>query len=163
ILLRLGERLIDHLDRQPYQPGERCVVTPSDLSQVFEDQRVHEEIRTIVRNNFEGNPAGLIVFSALLREFLELPPGQPLRAAPQRILDRLRGIEPDLAWLEREGDGSAAVRGHLSDFVERSLLRERWIGGEPSYSLRFPHHLAILANLADEVRIREELRRLKGR
>jgi hypothetical protein len=163
ILLRFGERLMSHLEGQHQRPGERYVVTASDVSQVLDDPRVHEEIRTIARNNFEGNPVGLIVFGALLRELLEIPPGQPLRDAPQRIIERLISIDPDLSWLEREGDGSATVRGYLSDFVERSLLRERRLGGEPAYALRFPHHLAILSGLADEARVREELRRLKSR
>lgn len=163
ILLRFGERLIDQLERQPHRSGERHVLTEADIAQALDDQRVQEEIRTITRNNFEGNPVGLIVFSALLRELLELPPGQPLRDAPQRILERLRAIDPDLAWLEREGDGSGTVRGYLSDFVERSLLRERRVGGEPSYSLRFPHHLTIIASLCEPARIREELRRVRAR
>jgi hypothetical protein len=163
ILLRFGERLIDQLERQPHRSGERHVVTEADVAQALEDQRVQEEILTITRNNFEGNPVGLIVFSALLSEFVELPPGQPLRDAPQRILERLRKIDPDLAWLEREGDGSGTVRGYLSDFVERSLLRERRVGGEPSYSLRFPHHLTIIASLSEPARIREELRRVRAR
>jgi hypothetical protein len=163
ILLRFGERLLAHLETQQQRGSEHYVVAPMDVARVLDDPRVHDEIRTIARNNFEGNPVGLVVFGALLRELLEIAPGQPLRDAPQRILDRLRSIDPDLGWLEREGDGSATVRGYLSDFVERSLLRERNIGGEPAYALRFPHHLSILASLADEVRVRDELRRLKSR
>lgn len=163
ILLRFGERLMDHLDRQPYRASERYVVTKADLSQVLDDQRVHEEIRTIARGNFEGNPTGMIVFGALLRELLELPPGQPLRDAPQRLVERLHSIDPDLGWLEREGDGIEAVRGFLSDFVERNLLRDRRVGGDPSYALRFPHHLTILSELADVSKLREEIKRLRAR
>lgn len=163
ILLRFGERLMDHLDRQPYRANERYVVTKADLSQVLDDQRVHEEIRTIARGNFEGNPTGMVVFGALLRELLELPPGQPLRDAPQRLVERLRAIDPDLGWLEREGDGIEAVRGFLSDFVERNLLRDRRVGGDPSYTLRFAHHLTILSELADLSKLREEIKRLRAR
>src|SRR5262249_50445481 len=104
-----------------------------------------------------------IVFSALLRAVLELPPGQPLQDAPQQLVERLRQIDPDLGWLERDGDGSATIRSYLSDFVGRHLLRERRIGGESSYSLRFPHHLTILSSLADGARIRDELRRIHSR
>jgi len=163
ILLRFGERLMDHLDRQPYRPADRYIVTKADLSQVLDDQRVHEEIRTIARGNFEGNPAGLIVFGALLREILELPPGQPLRDAPQRLVERLRAIDPDLSWLERESDSTEAVRGFLSEFVERNLLRDRRVGGAPSYALRFPHHLTILSELADVSKLREEIKHLRAR
>jgi hypothetical protein len=165
ILLRFGERLMEHLERQPH-PSGRQVVGPADVADVLDDQRVHEEIRTITRNNFEGHPVALIVFGALLREFLEVPPGQPVRDAPRRILERLRRLDPDnsdTSWLERDGDGSATVRGLLVDFVERSLLRERRSGGEAAYSLRFPHHLTVLASLADEARMREDVRRLRVR
>jgi len=163
ILLRFGERLMDHLDRQPYRPNERYVVTKADLSQVLDDQRVHEEIRTIARGNFEGNPTGMIVFGALLRELLELPPGQALQDAPQCLVERLRAIDSDLGWLERDGDGIEVVRGFLSDFVERNLLRDRRLGGAPSYTLRFPHHLTVLSELADLSTLREEIKRLRAR
>lgn len=161
ILLRFGERLMEQLET-PTRSG-RQIVSQSELSKVFDDPRVHEEIRTITRNNFEGHPIGLVVFGALLREFLEASPGQPVREASQRILERLRELEPDTSWLERDGDGSATIRSLLADFVERSLLRERQSEGETAYSLRFPHHLTILASLADGARIREEIRRLKLR
>ncbi len=161
ILLRFGERLMEQLD-QPH-PSGRQVLSTSDLAKVFEDPRVQDEIRTITRNNFEGHPAALIVFGALLREFLEIPPGQAVRDAPQRVLERLRAIDDDTSWLERDGDGFAAIRTFLGEFVERSLLREHRSEGESVYYLRFPHHLTILSTLAEDARLREDIRRLRTR
>jgi hypothetical protein len=94
VLLRFGERLLDTLDdRYPDVSGrDHVVVTSSLVAEVFQHQSVQDEIRTVVRNNFQGNDAGQAVFSATLLAFAGLAPGEALPNAPKVIWRRLRDL-----------------------------------------------------------------------
>ena len=71
VLLRFGERLLELLDGQHPDVADRghVVVTTAHVREVFDQQAVQDEIRTVVRNNFHGNDAGQAVFSATLLAF----------------------------------------------------------------------------------------------
>lgn len=168
VLLRLGERLVARLEEsRPVRIRERSVVEVSeeDVSITFEDGRVQDEIRTVVRNNFQGNPVGRVVFAAVLLAFFGLPPGQPLADPEETILHMLEGLsEGDLGWLGGAGDSARAkIRAQLRDLVERQILVDRKPAGsrESAYFLRFPHHLPVLAPLAQEQGVRDEIRGLR--
>jgi hypothetical protein len=164
VLLRFGERLLDLLGDCYPDGGDRghVEVTPAHVREVFDQQAVQDEIRTVVRHNFHGNDAGQAVFSATLLAFAALAPGDALVNAPEEIWRKLRelvdrgGVSIEqiagrFGWLSpRAPDrpdptevGLSEVNRHLADFHERKLLtlvsRE---GGV--YRLRFPYHLSIL-------------------
>lgn len=148
ILICFGKNLLNRLQprRSPYQLGEYIAVTADDVAETFNDSAVIEEIRTVVNNNFQGNRIGHAIFSALLLVMRELPPGFPLRNAPQQILDKLREIEPDLTWLRRiDPTPELKIKGNLRDFMDRQLLIEEpsQTNGE-TYRLRFSHYLPVL-------------------
>lgn len=148
ILICFGKSLLNRLQarRSPYQLGEYIAVTADDVAETFNDSAVIEEIRTVVNNNFQGNRIGYAIFSALLLVMRELPPGFPLRNAPQQILDKLREIEPDLTWLRRiDPTPELQIKRNLRDFIDRQLLIEEpsQTNGE-TYRLRFSHYLPVL-------------------
>jgi len=60
-----------------------------------------EEIRTIVNNNFQGNRAGLVIFSTMLLAIKDLPPGYMLEDGSSQVLAKLREIDSNTDWLER--------------------------------------------------------------
>jgi hypothetical protein len=161
VLLKFGQELLRYLnDKYPPTQREHVVVTAEDVALVFNRDGVREEIRTVVRNNFQDNRRGLLVFLALLLEFAELPPGEGIDDVPGRILERLRGIEPDLSWLERqEGSALGEVAHRLRDLVARQLLVERRGPAGSVYHLRFPHHLPILCppDQDGDQKLREEI------
>jgi hypothetical protein len=145
------------------------VVTPVHVREVFDQQAVQDEIRTVVRNNFHGNDAGQAVFSAALLAFAALPPGDAIVNAPQEIWRRLRELverggdsvkhaADRIGWLTPRGQsqpeptevGLSEVNRHLADFHERKLLtlvrRDDGV-----YRLRFPYHLStLLVDVEDE-------------
>ncbi|MFO0610773.1 MAG: hypothetical protein U0324_46860 [Polyangiales bacterium] len=168
VLLRFGECLLARLEQRfPIATRDRegVEVSDEDITVTFEDDRIQDEIRTVVRNNFQGNPVGRVVFGAVLAAFLRLPPGHALIDAVDEVLDLLRALsDGDLRWLG-EGDASARgeIRMRLRDLVERQLLVERRVAGsgESSFLLRFPHHLPTLTPLSQEAGLREEIRSLQ--
>lgn len=168
VLLRFGECMLAHLEQRfPIAAREQDAVEVSDedVALTFEDERIQEEIRTVVGNNFQGNPVGLVVFGAVLMAFLRLPLGHSLSDASGTVLAILRELsDGDLGWLG-QGEGLAldVIRVHLRDLVERQLLIERRTPGrfEAALALRFPHHLSTLAPSFQAHRIREEIQSLK--
>lgn len=168
VLLRLGECLLMRVEgRHPIAARDQQLteVTDEDIALAFEDDRVQDEIRTVVRNNFQGNPVGRVIFGAVLAVFLRAPPGQSLDDLEDRLLEVLRALsDDDLRWL---GEGDATVRGvvrmRLRDLVERQLLAERRVPGSvnPAYQVRFPHHLPTLTPLSQEGGLRDEIRSLR--
>jgi hypothetical protein len=168
VLLRFGECLLARVEQRfPIAARDRARVEVSDedITITFEDDRIQDEIRTVVRNNFHGNPIGRVVFGAVLMAFLRLPPGQALTDAEYRVLDLLRDLsDGDLGWLgEGEASARGAIRMRLRDLVERQLLVERRGPGsvDPSFLIRFPHHLPTLTPLSQEAGIRDEIRSLQ--
>jgi hypothetical protein len=168
VLLRFGERLVAHLDER--FPGEardrvRVEVSAADVAQVAEDDAVVQEIRTVVKNNFYGNDIGRVVYYALLREFLTRGAGSKLEQPEELLVSRLSEYSHDdaeLGWL-RSGGSSVRdeLRRQIEDLVDRQLLaRIARPNSAPEYGLRFPHHLPILAPLAREDQIREDIGRL---
>ena len=164
VLLRFGERLLDMLSDHHPDLADRghIEVTPAHVREVFDQQAVQDEIRTVVWNNFQGNDAGQAVFSATLLAFAALAPGDALASAPEEIWRRLRELvdmggelvhqtAERIGWLSPRGRerqeptevGLSEVNRHLADFHERKLLtlinREGRV-----YRLRFPYHLSTL-------------------
>ncbi|MBI4863630.1 MAG: hypothetical protein HY815_25730 [Candidatus Riflebacteria bacterium] len=146
VLLKFGAQLIRQLvDRRVGGFREQLQVTPEDVLATFESKVVQDDIRSIVKQNFQGNDAGWIIFSALLLEFSDLAPRAGLTDAASRVLDRLKHVDPDTGWLQTdEGSSLGKINAYLRDFVERRLLVERVERGASSHFLRFPHHLPIL-------------------
>lgn len=165
VILQFGERLLARLEER-HPPVVRArkpvVVTAEDVAITFEDEVVQREIRTVVKNNFQGNPVGQIVFGTLLSEFLNLGPSIGLQHADEAVLRRLEALtHGDVNWLRPDGGSMRdEIKRHLGDFVERQLLIERRSPGQsPVYFLRFPHHLPVLAPLALEDFLGEAIRR----
>ena len=163
VIVRFGQRLVEHLDAT-VTPSRResVAITPQDVSAAYQGVDVRNEIRTIVWNNFQGNPFGRIVFAATLLEFARLAPGAPLEDAPARVLSRLRMVAP--GFLEEstaEGAPEERVARELRDFVERALLR-LVDPAMQSYQLRFPHQLPILLQDDQEASIRREVPALEA-
>jgi hypothetical protein len=162
VLLRFGEELLKRLEGR-YGYSERQVVSAEDVAETFHQPAVQDEIRMVVQYNFQGNPAGRAVFAALLLEFARLPPGQGLRNADEAVLERLRGLDADTAWLQ--GDDNSArgqIAYQLSDFVKRQLLVERPQHGETGYALKFPYHLSVLLAGDQVADIRNAIASLRG-
>ncbi|MFM8331997.1 MAG: hypothetical protein ACKN9T_09935, partial [Candidatus Methylumidiphilus sp.] len=125
ILIRFGKSLLNRLQTQrlPDRFGEHITVSHADVADTFNDASIIEEIRTVVNNNFQGNRLGGVIFDALLLAMQELPPGFPLRDAPQQILERLNKITPDLSWLTRiDPVPESEIKRNLRDFMDRELL-----------------------------------------
>ena len=169
VLLRFGEKLLEVFDNRFPNVADRdhVGVTPEQVAEVYQHQAIQDEIRTVVRNNFQGNDAGQAVFSATLLAFAALAPGDALPNAAETIWQHLRKVvdsHPDVAqmvepigWLAPRADGADPtevglneVKRHLEDFVERKLLvivnRDDGV-----YRLRFPYHLSsLLVGVQDE-------------
>lgn len=157
VIVQFGQRLVEHLD-ETYGPARReaVVVRSEDVSKVYQSSDVQNELRSIVWNNFVGNPFGRVVFAAMLLEFTRLAPAVPLDDAPERILRRLHAIVPGLlAGNSLEGSPRDRIARELRGFVERSLL-QLVDALTQSYKLRFPHHLPILLQDIHDASIRRE-------
>lgn len=167
VILQFGERLLAKLEeRYPakLRLHQKPVVTPQDVVSTFEDVQVQEEIRAVAKNNFQGNPAGRVVFYAVLNEFLLRSPTEPLTDAEARLRHRLEQLEgDDWSWLRPEGETvEGELSRHLRDMVDRQLLlSRRGPAGQSEYLLRFPHHLTVLAPLAREEVMRADIRALR--
>lgn len=163
ILVRFGQQLIEHLDNT-VTPARReaVVVTPEQVAAVYQSAPVQQEIRTIVWNNFQGNPFGQIIFSALLLEFARMPPAAALDDAPTRVLQKLRELVPTfMADESLDGPAVDRIARTLRDFVDRSLIEEVHPTTR-SYRLRFPHQLNVLLQEDQAAIIRREAAALGG-
>lgn len=163
ILVRFGQHLIEHLDNT-LTPARRdsVVVTPEQVATVYQSAAVQQEIRTIVWNNFQGNPFGQIIFSALLLEFARMPPAAALDDAPSRVLQRLRELVPSfMADDSIDGPAVDRIARTLRDFGDRSLIDEVHPTTR-SYRLKFPHQLNVLLQEDQSAIIRREAAALGG-
>lgn len=167
VILRFAEQLLKRLDdRYPRNARDkiRLAVTAEDVAQTFEAEAVQQEIRTVAKNNFQGNDVGRVVFGALLREFIASGPTAGLDNVEELLANGLRELSgEDLSWLQSEGVTIRdRLRGQLDDLLARQLLdRQRSESGRTHVYLRFPHHLPILSPLAREDYIIEDIRRLR--
>ena len=162
VLLRFGQELLKLLhDRHPFSHREHVIVTSENIVETFQRDAVRDEIRTVVKNNFQDNRLGWLVFSAALLEFKDAPLRAGLSDAANMILHRLQHIDNDTSWLLRlDSSALREIERQLTDFVARQLLvEERDEIGEPIYHLKFPHHLAVLCphDQDAEQRIREDI------
>lgn len=161
ILLRFGNRLVSHLHQYTSSRGarSRVRVKASDVRKVYNEPQVRNEIRTVVENNFQGNPTGLMIFRGLLAALEDLPPASSLEQPDQKILRILKQVandsqEPDLLgkWLEKDEPSQLTlIQNHLREFRERSLID---LAPSSCASLKYPHHLPILI----EQDVREHIR-----
>lgn len=168
VLLRFGEQLLRVLDRSARSQDRTRAVTvvrEDDVIQTMEGEPVQEEIRTVVKNNFQGNRAASLIFAILLREFLDSGPGHAIEAPEEVVLERIRSYSgDDLRWLSpRSGGAGPEVVRILKDLVERQLVAERREGpGRPrALLMKFPHHLPVLESLAHEDWIQAEIEGLQ--
>lgn len=159
VLLRFGEVLLQQLEKTVgYREGVK--VTAEHVAETFRQQTVQDEIRNVVRNNFDRNPFGRAVFFALVLEFARLSPGHGLERAADLVLDRLRrhADGPASEDLFRDDDRRNQVlhriAEELEDFCRRKLLSDQDREGGKVYRLLFPHHLPVLlaGNPEDEIR-----------
>ena len=160
VIIRFGQLLLEHLDEVvPRSARDWMAVTPAHVALVFLNPGLQQEIRTVVWNNFQGNPFGKIVFAALLLELARVPPGGAVEDAPRKVWERLQGIAPDfLEGKSPKGAPLDRVARELRTFVDRSLLvdtsSDRAAG---SYALLFPHHLPVLLQEDQEQTVRQEV------
>jgi hypothetical protein len=148
VLLRFGETLLQHLqDHVSKTLRGRVQVVGKHVAEVFNSPRVQEEIRTVVNNNFHGNPAHAVIFDAMLLCLRRLPPGTWLESATQKILTQLTALDPETDWMRAlDADETAVVTGALRDFRVRYLVRldDESADGSLRCQLRFPHYLPVL-------------------
>lgn len=158
VIIRFGQLLLAHLDEAVPRSGrEHAVVTTAHVAHVFQNSALQQEIRTVVWNNFQGNPFGRIVFAALLLELARVPPGAELEDAPRRVWERLQTIVPDfLEGNSAKGAPLDRVARELRAFADRSLLID--VAQERNaFALLFPHHLPILLQEDQELTVRQEV------
>ena len=160
VILRFGQLLLEYVDEVTSRSArDRAIVTAAHVAHVFQNSGLQQEIRTVVWNNFQGNPFGRIVFAALLLELARVPPGAELEDAPRRVWERLQRIAPDfLEGNSAKGSPLDRVARELRTFVDRSMLVD--VSGErssASYALLFPHHLPVLLQEDLEVLVRQEV------
>lgn len=168
VLLRFGERLLARLE-ELHPPSTRELrpvsVSADDVAATFQDNAIQDEILRVTSNNFRDNDIGAVLFGVLLGLFLAMGPAAVLDAAEDKLIERLRALDSgNFTWMAQEGGNlREQIRGKLRDLVARQLLVERGLpGGRKGYSLKFPHHLTVLAPLAREERIREAVRRIQA-
>jgi len=147
VLIRFGEALLSILQQRIGASDRRdfVVVNAQHVMDTFDSSAVQDEIRTVVNNNFQDRTSS-IIFSALLLAFQNLPPAAALEDAPRRVLEQIKGIDEDTAWLRSVGASEESEIQHaLNDLVARELLREERRDGLQRYFLRYPNHLTVLA------------------
>lgn len=167
VLLRFGERLLYLLEKRSPSAGRALrllEVSDEDVVHTFEDPVVQEEIRIVVRNNFQGSPKGEIVFGCLLGEFMRHAPGASLENATETVIANLRDLsDGDLRWLATEPSGVwDEVNRILHDLADRHILGEARTapGHDAALLMRFPHHLSVLAPLAARDTLKTKIRGL---
>jgi hypothetical protein len=147
VLACFGACLLEVLERafgKANRDRQGLVVTADHVAHAFGDPRVERALWSALRECFEGNERGFVVYTALLQEFAGCAPGAALDDAPRRVLARLRGEGGDLSWLAAgDEDPAAVVRAELGGLVEQQLLVRR-PGEADRVALPFPHHLPVL-------------------
>ena len=147
VLIRFGSTLLARLKKtRTAAERDSIQVTEEDVIETFNDQAVQNEIRTVVNNNFQSNPAGQAIFSATLLAMKDLAPGYMLEEGAQQVLRKLYEIEGNLDWLERiDSMPKAEIERNLQDFIDRELLvSDETRFSDRTYRLRFPHFLPVL-------------------
>lgn len=167
VLIRFGEVLLKHLVRAGFALGrETLQVTEAIVTAALTDQVVADEIRTVVANNFQGNRVGYVIFGATLLSLKDLAPGHALTDGPTQVLEKLKEIDSDLAWLTRiDASPTAVIERHLQEFIDRELLMvsETPRFGMREYRLKFPHFLPVLTQADTSLDVRQRIRSLKDK
>lgn len=167
VLIRFGEVLIKHLARAGFTLGRETLrVTAAIVTAALTDQVVADEIRTVVANNFQGNRVGYAIFGATLLGLKDLAPGHALTDGPTQVLEKLKEIDSDLAWLTRiDASPTAVIERHLQEFIDRELLMvsETPRFGMREYRLKFPHFLPVLTQADTSLDVRQRIRSLKDK
>lgn len=160
VILNFGNALLQYLAEQVPTAARWGYAVPSRvINEVFDDQRVQDEIRHIVRQNW-GSDNGKLVFSALLLELAQLPVGAVVDDAPDRVAKRI--IETlDAEARAPEGGWRDLVNRALRELHERSLITLSGGAGRGA-RLRFPHHLPILLQEDQVANLRGAWRDLEG-
>ena len=171
VLLRFGNVLLTELAKKRMRGDLSRTITADrlDIAKTFGSELVQEEIRTVARNNFQGNEAGFVIFNALLMAFGADGPNAEIVDLEDRIvelLDGRDGLDQSVDWeMLTEGFDSptAFVRRRLDDLVERQLItRSRNHDAlRYSYRLRFPHHLPTLLRWEPRTEIAQLLRSME--
>lgn len=167
VLIRFGEVLLKHLARAGFALGRETLrVTGAIVTAALTDQVVADEIRTVVANNFQGNRVGYAIFGATLLGLKDLAPGHALTDGPTQVLEKLKEIDSDLAWLTRiDASPTAVIERHLQEFIDRELLMvsETPRFGMREYRLKFPHFLPVLTQADTSLDVRQRIRSLKDK
>ena len=164
VLLKFGERLLKHLDSShPIGERKKVQVDAGDVAIVFSDEQVREEIRTVVRNNFQGDRRARVVFYALAEAFQAFHVGHGFTDPEGEVLRVLEDLDPDLSWLHPQADSRRAeVSALLADFVDRELVVPRTDPSETTaLFLRHPHHLNIILTPDINSQLREDIRNIR--
>ncbi len=153
VLLKFGARLVKRLADKGFSEG--AAVTPEDVIEVAEDDAVREEIRRVVRANFQGNPLGQAVFAVVLDRLARLPQGHGLRDAVGAVANDFQNYWGTAPRTVSAGDppGMDLIATQFKDMVERGLLDR--LPADGGYRLKFPHHLPTLfaeLNVATELK-----------
>lgn len=146
IINKVGDTLLKHLrDNSPLTRKEVLRLSNAHVVTAFNDPGIADEIRTVMFNNFQGNPVGQIVFAAMLLAFSRLAPGFELPDAENAVLSQIRAIDPHLDWLERRDPSlTGEIERQLNDFQDRRLVRRSDTKGNVYYRLQVSHSLPIL-------------------
>lgn len=148
VLLCVGRRLLARIRAQEEMLNDvsrdGVEATEQHVLDIFSEREVQDEICNVVEGNFESAHRQKAVFAALVLELLELPPGRGLSSAAEHVLRRLRLVDPDSSWLDRDDDAARAQIGlFLDNFKDRHLVQFTE-GEQMLVHLKFPHHLLIL-------------------
>lgn len=147
VLLKFGRVLLEILGAEHQKEWTKTLtVSPHHVSRAFNHPSVREEIRTIVRNNFQGYPEGSVTFNMILAVFSRFSPGATLHNLPERLLEQKNNTKELASKLQSQDEESTLGRFTviLNDLVQRHLLVEERHGSSSLYRLRFPHHLPVL-------------------
>lgn len=133
LLLSFGRHLCHRLEH-------RQSPTADVIGQLCDQPELQEEIRTVVRLNFEGNPIAGLVFAVLCRVLEGVP--SSLGVSSQSVLERIMTYSPKALWLGENRDAQReAIEHWMSEFAARDLVQLRSDHEARLYHLRFPHHL----------------------
>ncbi|RAR56444.1 hypothetical protein C7401_11993 [Paraburkholderia unamae] len=146
IINKLGDTLLKNLrDSSPNLRKEVLRLANAHVVTAFNDPSIADEVRTVMFNNFQGNPVGQIVFAAMLLAFSKLAPGFELPDAEDAVLTQIKAIDADLGWLEqRDPSMTGEIERQLNDFQDRKLVRRSETRGSVLYRLQVSHSLPIL-------------------
>lgn len=161
VLQQFGERLLQRLEsRTPVNERDYTQVTASDVAEVFAEEAVRNEIRTVVRNNFQDSARARVVFYALTKAFADQPPGFGFADPTAAVQQVLESVDQDLSWLHPEPDArTLEFTRMLADFTQRQLLVRK----NDKLHFRNPHHLSIILPPDPAAFLRQEIRGLRQR